>query len=76
MEKGLGCAVRHGCYRGSKAQTLILVISSLLHRATGIYGKINFICLTELNREMLLRINRKKQIIDPSKVFVKPNFTF
>ena len=29
IEKGLGCAVRHGCYRQSKAQTLILVISGV-----------------------------------------------
>lgn len=76
IEKGLGCAVRQGCYRHSKAQTLILVISVLLHRATGIYGRLNYICLTEFNREKLLTLNRKKQIIDPSRVFVKPNFTF
>ena len=76
IEKGLGCAVRHGCYRNSRAQTLILVISALIHRATGILGKISCICLTDFNREMLLNINRKRQIIDPSRVFVKPNFTF
>ncbi len=76
VEKGLGCAVRHGCYRDSKAQTLILVISSMIHRATGIYGRMNFICLTEFNRQKLLLINKKKTIIDPARVFVKPNFTF
>ena len=44
--KGLLCALEHGCYRHSKAQTLILVISVLLHKTTGIYGKLNYICLT------------------------------
>ena len=76
INKGLRCAIRHGCYRNSRPQTFILVLSALIHRATGIYRKVNFICLTEFNKQMLLRINRKKQIIQPSKVFVKPNFTF
>jgi len=76
VEKGLGCAVRHGCYRNSRAQTFILVFSALIHRATGILGKISFICLTDFNREKLLTLNKKKRIIDPSRVFVKPNFSF
>lgn len=76
VEKGLKCAVSHGCYRGSKVQTLILVISAWIHRATGIYGRMNYICLTEFNRQKLLLINKKRRIIEPSKVFVKPNFTF
>lgn len=76
LKKGLACAVKHGCYRNSRMQTLILTISALIHRATGIYGKINFICLTEFNKEKLLLINSKKEIIDPARVFVKPNFTF
>lgn len=76
LQKGLTCAVKHGCYRNSKIQTLILTVSALIHRATGIYGKINFICLTEFNKEKLLLINKKKMIIHPARVFVKPNFTF
>jgi hypothetical protein len=45
---------------------------------TGIYGKINYICLTEFNKEKLLQLNcpGKKKIIAPEKVFIKPNFTF
>ena len=67
---GIGCAVKHRCYRGSKLQTLACVISTKFHRMTGIYGKINYICLTEFNKEKLLQL---KQI--PSKnIFVKPNF--
>ena len=72
VSNGLGCAVKHGCYRGSKAQTLVCVISTLIHRWTGIYGKINYICLTEFNKEKLLQLKQ----IKPERVFVKPNFTF
>ena len=70
VSKGLGCAVKHGCYRGSKAQTLVCVLSTWLHRITGIYGKINYICLTEFNKEKLLQLKQ----IKPERVFVKPNF--
>ena len=70
IEKGLGCAVRKGCYRNSRAQTLVLVASMLFHRMTGIYKKINYICLTDFNKQKILA-NRQ---IDPSRVYVKPNF--
>lgn len=78
VSKGLGCAVKHACYRGSKIQTLACVISTWIHRKLGTYGKLNYICLTEFNREKLLLLNKpgKKQLIDPEKIFVKPNFTF
>lgn len=70
VSKGLGCAVRHGCYRGSRIQTLICVINTLVHRRTGIYGKINYICLTEFNKSKLLQLKS----INPDRVYVKPNF--
>ena len=70
MKNGLWCAVKHKCYRGSKIQTLACVISTWLHRMTGIYGKINYICLTEFNKSKLLELKQ----IKPEKVFVKPNF--
>ena len=70
VKKGLKCAVKHKCYRGSKLQTLACVINTKIHRMTGIYGKINFICLTEFNREKLLLLKG----IEPEHVFVKPNF--
>lgn len=71
VEHGLGCAVKHKCYRNSRLQTLACVISTQIHRITGIYGKLNYICLTEFNKKKLLRL---KQIKEES-VFVKPNFT-
>ena len=70
LTHGLGCAVKHSCYRGSKLQTLACVISTKIHRMTGIYGKLNYICLTEFNREKLLKLKQ----IRPERVFVKPNF--
>ena len=58
LTHGLGCAVKHSCYRGSKLQTLACVISTKIHRMTGIYGKLNYICLTEFNREKLLNLKQ------------------
>lgn len=70
LEKGLSCAVKHKCYRDSRIQTLACVISTLVHRALGTYRKLNYICLTEFNKEKLLNLKQIKE----EKVFVKPNF--
>nr|WP_296959524.1 glycosyltransferase family 4 protein [uncultured Mediterraneibacter sp.] len=70
VQHGLKCAVKHSCYRGSKIQTLACVISTQIHRMTGIYGKINYICLTEFNKRKLLELKQIKE----EQVFVKPNF--
>lgn len=70
VEHGLKCAIKHNCYRNSKSQTIICVINTWIHRMTRIYGKINYICLTEFNREKLVLLKQ----IKPDKVFVKPNF--
>lgn len=70
LSHGLGCAVKHSCYRGSRLQTLACVLSTKFHRMTGVYGKINYICLTDFNREKLLKLKQ----IKPEQVFVKPNF--
>ncbi len=70
MEKGLGCAVKYGCYRKSRMQTLVCVINAKIHRLTGIYGKLNYICLTEFIKNKMLNIKQ----IKPDNVFVKPNF--
>lgn len=70
VEKSLWCAIKHNCYRNSKWQTLACVINTKFHRMMGIYGKINYICLTDFNREKLLKLKQIKK----DKVFVKPNF--
>lgn len=78
LAQGLSCAVRHRCYRGSRAQTLMQASILYLYRALGVYRRLNYICLTEFNREKLLLLNRpgRRQVVDPDRVFVKPNFTF
>lgn len=77
VEGGLGCAVRYGCYRGSKLQSLMSAMILKLHRMLGTYRKLNYICLTEFNREKLLLLNRKdKPIIQEDRVFIKSNFVW
>lgn len=70
VTKGLICAVKHNCYRGSKLHTLACVISTWFHRLIGTYKKLNYICLTEFNKEKLLQLKQ----IRKEAVFVKPNF--
>lgn len=68
---GMGCAIKHACYRSSKIQTLVCVASNQIHRMLGIYKKLNYICLTQFNKEKLCQF----QQIDSNKVYVKPNFS-
>ncbi len=70
VTKGLRCAVKHKCYRSSRTQTLACAISAKWHRMRGIYKKINYICLTEFNKQKLLQLKG----IQPEQVYVKPNF--
>jgi len=70
VEHGLLCAARHSCYRNSKLQTLACVINTKIHRFLRIYEKLNYICLTDFNKEKLLQLKQ----IRPERVFVKPNF--
>ncbi|RGH42736.1 hypothetical protein DW898_10750 [Ruminococcus sp. AM41-2AC] len=66
VEHGLKCAVRHSCYRKSKIQTLACVLSTAFHRMTGIYGKINYICLTDFNKQKLLGLTSIMNIVTVS----------
>ena len=70
VTKGLICAVKHKCYRDSTVQTLACAVSTWIHRTLGTYGKLNYICLTEFNKNKLLSLKQ----IEEQKVFVKPNF--
>lgn len=70
---GLKCAVKHKCYRNSAPQSFVSAAILKVHRILGTYRKVNFICLTEFNRDKLLE---SEGIVDPSKVYIKPNFTF
>ena len=70
VSKGLVCAVKHKCYRESTLQTLACAISMWIHRAIRTYEKLNYICLTEFNKEKLLNLKQIKK----ENVYVKPNF--
>lgn len=75
ISSGIGCSLKYKCYRDSLLQTLTCAISLWVHRMGGIYKKINYICLTEFNKDKLLEANKKgKEIFDSNKMFVKPNF--
>jgi glycosyltransferase involved in cell wall biosynthesis len=75
VNKGLKFALKHKCYRGSFVHTLACVIILKLYRMLGTYKKLNCICLTEFNKEKLLSLNQGiRWIINPDKVFIKPNF--
>ena len=70
VHKGLFRSVKYGCYRESRAQTLLCALSLRIHRLLGTYGRIHYICLTDFNKKKLLNLKQ----IKPEKVFVKPNF--
>ena len=75
VDQGLGCAVRYGCYRDSRVQTLVSAAILKLHRMLGTYRKLFYICLTEFNKEKLLLLNQKgKNVVKEQNLFVKSNF--
>lgn len=70
LSHGLFCAVKHKCYRNSRIQTLACVVSTKVHRMLHTYEKLNYICMTEFNKEKLLHLKQ----ISEEQIFVKPNF--
>jgi glycosyltransferase involved in cell wall biosynthesis len=72
--KGLQCSLKHRCYRGSLAQTLVSAAILKLHRLVGTYRRLNYICLTDFNRSKLMMLNdRGRKVVDSGRVFIKPN---
>lgn len=63
-------ALKHKCYRNSKIQTLVVTLMLKIHRRLGTYSKINYIFLTDFNRQKFDKLID----INGSNVFVKPNF--
>lgn len=64
-------AVKYACYRDNVFYTYVAALNLRIHRATGILKNVNFICLTEFNKNKLLSLKQ----IRPEKVFIKPNFS-
>lgn len=63
-------AVKNKCYRNSKIQTIVVANMLKFHRLLGTYKKINYIFLTEFNK------NKFSKLIDinSNNIFIKPNF--
>jgi len=72
LKCGLKTAIKYGCYRNSKIQTAVVSAMLLVHRKLDTYKKINYIFLTEFNKEKF-----KCLLGDyTDKQFVKPNFEY
>ncbi len=68
LHGGLGYSVLHGCYRHSRAQTLVLSGAMQLHRLLRTYKRIDaYIALTSFGKE---KLGRK---LPQERVYVKPN---
>lgn len=69
LSKGLLQGVKHGCYRNSKIQTLVVVMALKLHRILKTFDVPNaYIALTQFNKEKL------SSLINPDKIHIKPNY--
>ena len=75
IDKGLHMALKGKCYRNSYIQTLTVVLMLKIHRIVGTYNRLNYICISEFNKEQLMRLNRIHGIrINEEQVYVKPHF--
>lgn len=69
LKKGIFSSVKHSCYRGSKAQTAMVALSTKIHRLLGSFNKPDaYIALTVFNKEKI------SSVVNPAKIFVKPNY--
>ncbi len=69
---GLRCALKYGCYHGSKLQTMMCCLILWHHRRCGTYQNLNYICLTEFSKQKFL--DGMQEYIHPEQVYVKPNY--
>ncbi len=72
-QKSLACAVKHKCYRGSTAQSLIVAAMLWLHRHLGTWQNVWAIAPTEFDRQKFLQYNEKLKILTPDYLVVKPH---
>lgn len=71
VNKGLYSAIKYSCYRNNRIHTLGCVLTLKIHRFAGIYKKINYICLTDFNKNKLMMLDK---FIDKNRIYIKPNF--
>ncbi|WP_165056676.1 MULTISPECIES: glycosyltransferase [unclassified Adlercreutzia] len=72
LSGGLGRAVRHGCYKGSRVYTEALARAMEWHRAHRVYRGVHMVFLTEFNKTKHLKFVREQGCV----AHVKPNFSF
>ncbi|WP_349763504.1 glycosyltransferase family 4 protein [Fusobacterium sp. SYSU M8D902] len=63
-------ALKYKCYRNSRIQTFIVVLMLTIHKLLGTYRKINYIFLTEFNKQKFKYFLN----IFGKNIFIKPNF--
>lgn len=73
-KKGLKCSIKNKCYHDSIIQSFFIAISLKIHRLTKIYKYVNFIFLTEFNKNKFIEYNQKLKVFDENKFYIKPNF--
>ena len=71
--RGLLCAVRRRCYRGSLAQTAVVALTYALHRRLGTWRGVTLTAPTEFDRQKLLAFNAQRPMFDAARLVVKPN---
>jgi len=71
LKYGLKASLVHNCYRNSKLQTMAMAFTIAFQRWIRTYSYLNYICLTEFNKEKLLTVKQ----IGEERIYVKPNFT-
>lgn len=70
IKHGQYCAIKYKCYRNSRIQTSLCVISEKIHCLLGIYKHLTYICLSEFNKQKMCAFNQIKK----EQIFIKPNF--
>ncbi|MBQ2452862.1 MAG: glycosyltransferase, partial [Lachnospiraceae bacterium] len=70
LHEGLHKAIIHRCYRGSGILSLVLTLAMMRQRRSGIYRDMRFVCLTDLQKKMLLETDIG---IRDDRVYIKRN---
>lgn len=73
LRKGVGCALRHRCYRGSFVQTLISVLTLKIHRMLGTYRRLHYIFMTDFFRR---KLSAGAGLSGSTHLHLKPHFAF
>lgn len=75
LHKGLRSSIKEKVYKESFIHTLISAMTLKVHRIFGTYKKINYIFLTDFNKNKHLELNTNKHtVINENRAFIKPNF--